>query len=91
MLPRLCLLATAASLLVSAGCTSTPTASAFQLPPPAACLARCDYPSPPPAEGDNQGRLEWELTLMSEYDVCRRLHEECAELSQRRMTGPAKP
>jgi hypothetical protein len=79
-----CLLVIAASASLSIGCSTVPIATAT-LPPPAACLMRCEAMSPPPAPRDNMGRLLWELTTVDEYANCAALHDECADLSLQRM------
>jgi hypothetical protein len=79
-----CLLAIVACLSLSTGCSTAPIVTAT-LPPPAACLMRCDPMSPPPAPRDNMSRLLWELQAIDEYANCAALHDECADLSLQRM------
>ncbi len=81
------LIALAAGALMSTGCSRTTTALA-SLPPPAACLTRCETPPAPPGPNDDKARRRWEIEVIDSHANCGTLHDDCAAEALRRMKAP---
>lgn len=86
MLRNLCRIVSAALALMSIGCSTTPIAPPFHLPP-AACLTACEIPDRPPRANDQPARNAWEHESLKRFGACVALHEECEAESLKRMQG----
>lgn len=84
MLRKLCRIVSAACILTSAACSTTPIAPPFHLPP-AACLTPCERPARPPRANDQGARNAWEHETLKRFGACSALHDECADEAMKRM------
>lgn len=77
------LIAAVVGVLMSSGCSTTPTVRVFQQPP-SACLQSCEMP-PAPNLGGQGLRNEWEHRTLEAFGACYALHETCVVESLKRL------